>query len=110
MCKLYKHSARPTAVGFYEDPDKGWIEGTAILVAVQIVAVVTAINDYEKERQFRKLNAVKDEIDVKVVRVNILNQRSKSKRNRMVRGRSGSTAAMKKAIVTLAEGESIELV
>ena len=55
-------------------------------------------------------SAVEKLFDVKVVRVNILNQRSKSKRNRMVRGRSGSTAAMKKAIVTLAEGESIELV
>ncbi|WP_269541530.1 50S ribosomal protein L23 [Cerasicoccus fimbriatus] len=55
-------------------------------------------------------SAVEKLFDVKVVRVNIINQRSKSKRNRMVRGRSGSTAAMKKAIVTLAEGESIELV
>lgn len=55
-------------------------------------------------------SAVEKIFDVKVVRVNIINQRGKSKRNRMVRGRSGSTSAMKKAIVTLAEGESIELV
>jgi hypothetical protein len=29
-----------------------WIDGMAILVAVTIVSTVTAINDYEKERQF----------------------------------------------------------
>lgn len=55
-------------------------------------------------------SAVEKLFDVKVVRVNIINQRGKTKRNRMVRGRQGQTAAMKKAIVTLAEGESIELV
>jgi len=54
-------------------------------------------------------SAVEKLFDVKVVRVNILNQRPKFKRNRMVRGRSGRTAAFKKAIVTLAEGESIDL-
>jgi magnesium-transporting ATPase (P-type) len=32
-----------------------WIEGAAILAAVVIVVVVTAINDYTKERQFRGL-------------------------------------------------------
>jgi len=42
-------------VGSYEDPDKGWIEGCAILLAVFLVANVTAINDYQKELQFRNL-------------------------------------------------------
>lgn len=37
------------------DPTEGWIQGTAILVAVIIVAVVTTINEYAKERQFRAL-------------------------------------------------------
>jgi hypothetical protein len=30
-----------------------WIEGVAILVCVVVVVLVTAINDYSKERQFR---------------------------------------------------------
>jgi len=55
-------------VGLYEDPAKGWIEGAAILAAVLIVAIVTACNDYSKELQFRKLNAVKDDVEVKVQR------------------------------------------
>lgn len=56
------------AVGMYEDPAKGWIEGAAILSAVLIVAIVTATNNYNKEQQFRKLNAVKDDVSVQVVR------------------------------------------
>lgn len=45
---------------------QGWIEGVAILTAVLIVAVVTATNDYTKEQQFRKLNAINNDITVKV--------------------------------------------
>lgn len=36
-------------VGLYESLTTGWIEGTAILAAVLIVAVVTACNNYVKE-------------------------------------------------------------
>lgn len=42
-------------VGLFEDPHTGWIEGTAILMAVFIVACVTAGNNYSKELQFRAL-------------------------------------------------------
>jgi Ca2+-transporting ATPase len=33
-----------------------WIEGVAILTAVTIVIVAQSVNDYQKERQFAKLN------------------------------------------------------
>ena len=56
------------AIGLFEDPGKGWIEGAAILVAVIIVAAVTATNNYSKEAQFRKLNAVKDDVHITVIR------------------------------------------
>jgi magnesium-transporting ATPase (P-type) len=57
------------AVGTYDDPVHGWIEGVAILAAVAIVALVTATNDYQKERQFRALDAVAASAkDVKVMR------------------------------------------
>lgn len=55
-------------VGIVEDPRKGWIEGAAILFAVIIVAAVTATNNYNKECQFRKLNAVKDDVSISVIR------------------------------------------
>jgi len=34
-----------------------WIEGVAILVAVLVVVLVTAFNDWRKERQFRGLQS-----------------------------------------------------
>lgn len=66
-------------VGLYEDiavpeydeegrriPGVKWVEGVAIIVAVLIVVLVGSINDYQKERQFRKLNAKKEDRVVKV--------------------------------------------
>ena len=43
-----------------DDRKTAWIEGFAVLMAVMICATVTAANDYEKERQFIKLNSVAD--------------------------------------------------
>ncbi len=56
------------ALGFYENPSSGWIEGTAILIAVVIVVLVTSLNDYSKEQQFRRLSQVADDKLIKVVR------------------------------------------
>jgi magnesium-transporting ATPase (P-type) len=43
--------------------ENGWIEGTAILIAVVLVANITAGNDYSKQLQFRELenSSAKDE-------------------------------------------------
>lgn len=49
-------------------PKVEWVEGVAILVAVVIVDVVGSLNDWQKERQFKKLNAQKEEREVKVIR------------------------------------------
>ncbi|GAX78129.1 hypothetical protein CEUSTIGMA_g5571.t1 [Chlamydomonas eustigma] len=45
-----------------------WIEGVAIWVAVFLVSGVGAANDYEKDKQFRKLNVVKDSVQIKTLR------------------------------------------
>ncbi len=47
-------------LGIAENPSTGWIEGTAILAAVVLVVMVASLNDYQKEKQFRKLNEKKD--------------------------------------------------
>lgn len=51
-------------IGVYEQVstgEKGWIEGVAIIIAILIVVFVNALNDYQRERQFRMLSAkVKD--------------------------------------------------
>ena len=56
-------------VGTIEHPDYGFIDGLAILIAVFIVAAVTATNDYNKQLQFRALDTEsKARIEVQVVR------------------------------------------
>jgi Ca2+ transporting ATPase len=37
---------------------EGWLEGASILVAVVIIVTVTTGNDYIKQKQFEKLNAI----------------------------------------------------
>lgn len=40
-----------------EDESHGWIDSVAILLSVTVVVLVTAFNDYTKERQFRGLQS-----------------------------------------------------
>ncbi|KAG4440905.1 hypothetical protein IFR05_003595 [Cadophora sp. M221] len=65
------------AVGIYqtfgtkhdaEHPKIEWVEGVAIIVAIVIVVVVGSLNDYQKERQFVKLNKKKQDRDINVIR------------------------------------------
>lgn len=39
------------------EADTGWIEGAAILLSVVCVVLVTAFNDWSKEKQFRGLQS-----------------------------------------------------
>ena len=48
--------------------EKGWLEGTSILVAVVIIVSVTSGNNYIKEQQFQKLNEVATQKNVDVRR------------------------------------------
>lgn len=45
-----------------------WIEGAAILVAVAVIAAVTSINDYSKEKKFQQLTAEAENRKSKVYR------------------------------------------
>ncbi|KAH6673701.1 calcium-translocating P-type ATPase [Halenospora varia] len=45
-----------------------WVEGVAIMAAIIIVVVVGTLNDWQKERQFVKLNKKKEDRSVKVIR------------------------------------------
>lgn len=66
------------ALGLYETfgvehepgapPPVDWIEGVAITVAIIIVTVVGGLNDWQKERAFVKLNAKKEDREIKVIR------------------------------------------
>ena len=48
----------------FGDGEHGWVEGAAILSAVAVVALVTAVNDFQKEKQFRDLSALSSESEV----------------------------------------------
>lgn len=66
------------ALGLYETfgvdhppgspPPVDWVEGCAVVVAIVIVVLVTAVNDWQKEQAFAKLNAKKEQREVKVTR------------------------------------------
>ncbi|RFU35330.1 hypothetical protein B7463_g961, partial [Scytalidium lignicola] len=65
------------AVGLYqtfgthhdaEHPPIEWVEGVAIIIAIAVVVFVGSLNDYQKERQFVKLNKKKQDRDVNVTR------------------------------------------
>lgn len=51
-----------------EGLEHGWMEGTSILLAVVIIVTVTSGNNWIKEQQFRKLNAIASKKNVNVVR------------------------------------------
>ncbi|CEM02072.1 unnamed protein product [Vitrella brassicaformis CCMP3155] len=59
-----------------ERPDIEWIEGVAIFVAVLIVVMVTAVNDWKKEQQFKKLNEMKDDKECSLIRGDIVSKYS----------------------------------
>jgi Ca2+-transporting ATPase len=49
-------------------PKVEWIEGVAIIAAIAIVVAVGAANDWQKERQFVRLNRKKEDRTIKVTR------------------------------------------
>ena len=55
MAVCYLIDSGGTVGGDETEGDAGWIEGVAILGAVIVVVLVTAVNDWQKERQFRGL-------------------------------------------------------
>jgi P-type Ca2+ transporter type 2C len=68
------------AIGLYQtfttthtanNPAVEWVEGVTILVAVIIIVLVGSINDWNKLKQFKRLNKKQLERDAKVVRCGI---------------------------------------
>ncbi|ORY62640.1 uncharacterized protein BCR38DRAFT_244415 [Pseudomassariella vexata] len=51
-----------------EHPGVEWVEGVAIIVAIVIVVLVGSLNDWQKERQFARLNKKKQDRVVKAIR------------------------------------------
>lgn len=55
-------------VGLLRDPVEGWVDSMAIIIAVVLVSTVTSINDYTKEKKFKKLLLLQSAKRVRVIR------------------------------------------
>lgn len=62
---LYQALGTPRTPG---NPPVEWVEGVAILVAIVVIVLVGALNDFQKQYQFRKLNRKQQDRNVKVIR------------------------------------------
>ncbi|KAG0161227.1 hypothetical protein PDIDSM_8761 [Penicillium digitatum] len=51
-----------------DDPPVEWVEGVAILVAIIVITLAGAANDFQKEHKFRKLNKKQQDRNVWVLR------------------------------------------
>jgi Ca2+-transporting ATPase len=51
-----------------QQPAVDWVEGVAIVIAIIIVVMVGSVNDWQKERQFKKLNEKREDRTVKAIR------------------------------------------
>ncbi|KAI1442118.1 plasma membrane calcium-transporting ATPase [Annulohypoxylon stygium] len=63
---LYETFGTVTEPG--DPPSVDWVEGVAIIIAILIVTLVGSLNDWQKERAFVRLNAKKEDREIKVVR------------------------------------------
>lgn len=54
--------------GMVQNWKVGWIEGVAILCALALLILITSINDWNKDRQFVKLQSLSRDEDVTVIR------------------------------------------
>ena len=54
--------------GYIQDGFHGLIEGVSIIISILIILVVTASNNYAKEKQFQELQQKQDITDVVVIR------------------------------------------
>ena len=50
------------------EPKSGWVEGVFILVALFISVLITALNDYSKDRKFVDLQSLNREESLPVLR------------------------------------------
>ena len=94
------------------------ISGDQILQEMVITEKATELSSHVNQYTFRVhpsasrirvAEAIEKAFGVKVSRVNIINTKPKAKRDRVRRGRLGYRSGMKKAIISLQEGDKIEV-
>lgn len=84
-------------------------------ITEKAAALSSNLNQYvfEVDKNVNRIEvakAIESLFNVSVTRVNILNKCGKTKRSRTHKGKVGRTASSKRAIVSLKEGDKIEIV
>jgi len=79
----------------------------ATMLSANLNQYVFSVNPYADRTNIK--NSIEETFGVKVLKVNTLTQKPKTKRDHMRRGKKGFSSLYKKAIVTLKAGDSIDL-
>jgi large subunit ribosomal protein L23 len=79
----------------------------ASMLSANLNQYVFSVSKFSSKQNIKE--AIQNTFNVTVLKVNTLNVKPKTKRDRMRKNRLGKTTATKKAIITLKSGDSIEL-
>lgn len=79
----------------------------ASMLSANLNQYVFSVSKFSSKQNIK--DAIQNSFNVSVLKVNTLNVKPKTKRDRMRKNRLGKTTATKKAIITLKSGDSIEL-
>jgi large subunit ribosomal protein L23 len=79
----------------------------ASMLSANLNQYVFSVSKFSTKQNIK--DAIENTFNVTVLKVNTLNAKPKTKRDRMRKNRLGKTTATKKAIITLKAGDSIDL-
>lgn len=79
----------------------------ASMLSANLNQYVFSVSKFSSKQNIK--DAIQNTFNVTVLKVNTLNVKPKTKRDRMRKNRLGKTTAIKKAVITLKSGDSIEL-
>ena len=78
-----------------------------MMITIFLNQYVFSVSKFSTKQNIK--DAIENTFNVTVLKVNTLNAKPKTKRDRMRKNRLGKTTATKKAIITLKAGDSIDL-
>jgi len=87
--------------------DEALLTEKASMLSANLNQYVFSVSKFSSKQNIK--DAIQNTFNVTVLKVNTLNVKPKTKRDRMRKNRLGKTTATKKAIITLKPGDSIEL-
>jgi len=87
--------------------DEALLTEKASMLSANLNQYVFSVSKFSSKQNIK--DAIQNTFNVTVLKVNTLNVKPKTKRDRMRKNRLGKTTATKKAIITLKSGDSIEL-